>query len=80
MTQYDIGDLIEWKDDIGGPPWFVGADADKNSHIGIIYDISYAIPENPETILSYLILWDNTIIFPAGSNEIKLISKGGGDI
>ena len=76
QVEYDIGDLVEWDDDLGGPPWYVGPYSSKNASIGFIYDITYANPENPETILSYMKLWDNSIIFPAGYNEIKLVSKG----
>jgi hypothetical protein len=40
----DIGDLVRWKEPMGGPPFFIHGDDTftmNSSYLGIIYDITY---------------------------------------
>ena len=76
----DIGDLVRWREPMGGPPFFIqGEDTFtmNSSYLGIIYDITY---DGTSTILSYMVRWSNGVIFPVFINEIVLVAKGGDNV
>ena len=76
----DIGDLVRWKEPMGGPPFFIqGEDTFtmNSSYLGIIYDITY---DGTSSILSYMVRWSNGVIFPVFINEIALVAKGGSNV
>jgi fermentation-respiration switch protein FrsA (DUF1100 family) len=73
----DIGDLVRWKEPMGGPPFFIQGSETftmSESYLGIIYDITY---DGTSSILSYMVRWSNGVIFPVFINEIVLVAKGG---
>ena len=75
----DIGDLVRWKEPMGGPPFFIHGDDTftmSESYLGVIYDITY---DGTSSILSYMVRWSNGVIFPVFINEIVLVAKGGND-
>ena len=75
--EFDIGDLVRWKEQMGGAPFYIQGDATlsmNSSYIGIIYDITY---DGQSKILNYMIRWSNGVIFPVFINEIDLVAKGG---
>jgi hypothetical protein len=74
---FDVGDLVRWKEQMGGPPFYIDGDVTfsmNSSYIGIIYDITY---DGQSKILSYMVRWSNGVIFPVFINEIALVAKGG---
>ncbi len=76
----DIGDLVRWREPMGGPPFFIHGDdtfSMNSSHLGIIYDITY---DGTSAILSYMVRWSNGVIFPVFINEIVLVAKGGSNV
>jgi len=73
----DIGDLVRWREPMGGPPFFIQGDETftmNSSYLGVIYDITY---DGTSAILSYMVRWSNGVIFPVFINEIALVAKGG---
>jgi hypothetical protein len=76
----DIGDLVRWREPMGGPPFFIHGDDTftmNSSYLGIIYDITY---DGTSAILSYMVRWSNGVIFPVFINEIVLVAKGDGNV
>ncbi len=74
---FDVGDLVRWKEQMGGPPFYIHGDETfsmNSSYIGVIYDITY---DGQSKILSYMVRWSNGVIFPVFINEIALVAKGG---
>ncbi len=73
-----IGDLVRWREPMGGPPFFIQDDHTftmNSSYLGVIYDITY---DGTSAILSYMVRWSNGVIFPVFINEIALVAKGEG--
>ena len=57
----DIGDLVRWREPMGGPPFFIqGEDTFtmNSSYLGIIYDITY---DGTSSILSYMVRWPTAL-------------------
>ncbi len=76
----NIGDLVRWREPMGGPPFFINGDDTftmNSSYLGVIYDITY---DGTSAILSYMVRWSNGVIFPVFINEIVLVAKGGGNV
>lgn len=76
FEQFKVGDLVRWREPMGGPPFFIhegDAFTMEESYIGIIYDITY---DGASEVLTYMVRWSNGIIFPVFINEIAMLAKG----
>ena len=72
---YHIGDLVGWNGDNGGPPWYVD-EVWRNATHGIIFKIIIAEGTLGD-LISYMVYWNNDMIFPAWHEELVLICSGG---
>ncbi len=71
-----VGDLVGWNGEHGGPPWYVD-EVWKNATHGIIYRIITAEGTLGD-LISYMVYWNNDMIFPAWHEELVLICAGEG--
>ena len=77
FEEFKVGDLVRWKEPMGGPPFFIHGDETfkmTESYLGIIYDITY---DGTSEVLTYMVRRSNGVIFPVFVNEMCLVAKGG---
>ena len=77
FEEFKVGDLVRWKEPMGGPPFFIQGDETfkmAESYLGIIYDITY---DGTSEVLTYMVRWSNGVIFPVFVNEMSMVAKGG---
>jgi hypothetical protein len=76
FEEFKVGDLVRWKEPMGGPPFFIqGNDtfAMDESYLGVIYDVTF---DGDNEVLTYMVRWSNGVIFPVFVNEMIMVSKG----
>lgn len=76
FEEFQIGDLVRWREPVGGPPFFIHGDETfvmAESYLGIIYDITY---DGKSEVLTYMVRWSNGVIFPVFVNEMCLVARG----
>ena len=72
--KFNIGDLVGWNGENGAPPWYIDEIWENTTH-GIIYKITTA-EGTVDELISYMVYWNNDMIFPAWYEELILICAG----